>query len=416
MADSAHHDELINQLCELTGASPADAQQYLVANQWDLSGAATEYYQSQEEGIQTAQGGRDDPQEAEAYTGPRTLDGRPAPAAIPSVAPTSRSAAPPNRGKFATLDSLNQGGAGAGHGHGHAHDDDDDSDDEDYENEQPRDLFTGGEKSGLAVQDPSNKQNNPSKLVNDILKKARANAAGGGGEPSSAPSSSRFRGSGQTLGGDDTPSQIIPDPNPRVPEVEAQARSLHLWQDGFSVGDGPLYRFDDPANASYLQKIRNGQAPTDLMDVSINQPVNITLINHDENYKPPPKVYKPFSGGGHRLGSPTPGASSAATSSITPVAAPAAATSTPAPADDASQGSLRINVRLAQGQMLRARFNPTDTIGDIYDFIARAPSDDASREWVLSTTMPNVNHTDKTLQLGDVDAFKRGGVAIQKWV
>jgi UBX domain-containing protein 1 len=58
-------------------------------------------------------------------------------------------------------------------GHGHAHDDDDDSDDEDYDpREQPRDLFAGGEKSGLAVQDP--KRNDPRKVVNDILKKARA--------------------------------------------------------------------------------------------------------------------------------------------------------------------------------------------------------------------------------------------------
>lgn len=59
-------------------------------------------------------------------------------------------------------------------GRGHARDDDDDDGDEDYEpGEQPRDLFAGGEKSGLAVQDPSNR-NDPKKVVNDILKKARA--------------------------------------------------------------------------------------------------------------------------------------------------------------------------------------------------------------------------------------------------
>lgn len=243
---------------------------------------------------------------------------------------------------------------------------------------------------------------------------AAAGGAPGGGESSSAASSSRFHGSGQTLGGDGAPSEVIPDPNPRPPPVgEAQARSLHLWTDGFSVGDGPLFRFDDPANASYLRKIRSGQAPTDLMDVSINQPVNITLINHDEDYKPQPKVYKPFQGGGQRLGSPTPGVPSAATS--TPPVAPTPNLAPTAPVDEASQGSLRVNIRIASGQVLRARFNPEDTIGDIYDFIARAPNDGDTRPWVLSTTMPNVNHTDKTLKLGDVDAFKKGGVAIQKW-
>lgn len=75
------------------------------------------------------------------------------------------------RSGFATLDSLNQGSAG-GHA-GHGHDDDDDSDDEDYaDDEQPRDLFAGGEKSGLAVQDP--RRNDPRSLVNDIIKKAKA--------------------------------------------------------------------------------------------------------------------------------------------------------------------------------------------------------------------------------------------------
>jgi UBX domain-containing protein 1 len=69
------------------------------------------------------------------------------------------------------LGSLNNSGGG----HGHAHDDDDDSDDDDFEpDEQPRDLFAGGEKSGLAVQDPVANRNDPRKVVNDILKKARA--------------------------------------------------------------------------------------------------------------------------------------------------------------------------------------------------------------------------------------------------
>ena len=116
-------------------------------------------------------------EDSEPYTGPRTLDGRPAPQAIPSVGSSSRAAptAPPRRGGIATLSSMGKS-ADPHAGHGHAHDDDDDDDDSDYEpGEQPRDLFAGGEKSGLAVQDPSNRdRNNPRNVVNDILKKARA--------------------------------------------------------------------------------------------------------------------------------------------------------------------------------------------------------------------------------------------------
>ncbi|KAF4632432.1 hypothetical protein G7Y89_g5699 [Cudoniella acicularis] len=416
MADSTSHDELITEFCELTGASPSDAQQYLSANRWDLSGAAAEYFTAQEEGISGAQeGGEDDPQEAEAYTGPRTLDGRPAPEAIPTVGSSSRSAAPPRRGGIATLGSLNQGSSG----HGHAHDDDDDSDDSDFEPEkQPRDLFAGGEKSGLAVQDPNSNRNDPRKVVNDILKKAKANASRPGGEPSSAPAS-RFRGSGQTLGGDDTPSQIIPDPNPSAPEREPpQTRTLHLWEDGFSVEDGPLRRFDDPQNAPDLQMIRQGRAPLHLMGVRPDQPVDVQLMKHEENYKAPPKVYKPFSGGGHRLGSPTPAASSSSTTTATPApttAAPSSSTSVPEPEVDSSQPTVSLRIQLANGTRLPARFNTTHTIGDVYGFIERAYPGSSERPWVLATTFPNKDHTDKSLALSDVAEFKRGGTAVQKW-
>ncbi|KAH8656669.1 hypothetical protein BGZ60DRAFT_458926 [Tricladium varicosporioides] len=413
MANNANHDELISEFCELTGASPSDAQQYLSANRWDLSGAAAEYFTAQEEGVSGAQeGGEDDPQETEAYTGPRTLDGRPAPSSIPTVGSSSRSAAPPKRGGIATLGSLNQGQSS---GHGHAHDDDD-SDDSDFEPEkQPRDLFAGGEKSGLAVQDP-NVDRDPRKVVNDILKKAKANAERGGpatrGESSSA-AASRFRGSGQTLGGDGVESTVIPDPHATAPELPTQTRTLHLWEDGFSVEDGELRRFDDPQNAADLQMIRQGRAPLHLMNVRPDQPVDVQLMKHDENYKPPPKVYKPFSGGGQRLGSPTPAASS---SSTTTAAAPSTSAAAPEPQIDASQPTVSLRIQLANGTRLPARFNTTSTIGDVYEFIARAYPASNERTWVLATTFPNKDHTDRALALGDVAEFKRGGTAVQKWV
>lgn len=135
------------------------------ANRWDISGAATEFYTIQEE---DAGAQEEDISEVPAdYTGPRTLDGRPAPtSAIPTVGSSSRSTkkAPP-RGGIATLGSISQ--QDDGHGHGH---DDDDSEDE---NGQPRDLFAGGEKSGLAVQDPRGPRD-PKKIVNELIKKAQA--------------------------------------------------------------------------------------------------------------------------------------------------------------------------------------------------------------------------------------------------
>ena len=103
--------------------------------------------------------------------GGRTLDGAyvPPPAGAPSSSSTPKPAAskqPAQRGVAGarTLRDLQSSGGG----HGHAHDDDDDDDDKDDENQ---DFFAGGEKSGLAVQNPN--QANPRDQINNILKRAR---------------------------------------------------------------------------------------------------------------------------------------------------------------------------------------------------------------------------------------------------
>jgi UBX domain-containing protein 1 len=223
-----------------------------------------------------------------------------------------------------------------------------------------------------------------------------------------------------TLGGDDTPSQMIPDPVAGTPEEDpAETRILHLWEEGFSIEDGPLRRFDDPQNAADLQMIRQGRAPLHLMGVRADQSVDVQLIKHDEKYKAPPKVYKPFSGSGQRLGSPTPGGSGISTPppAATAAAAPAASSSSSAPdvEIDSSQPTISLRIQLGSGTRLPARFNTTHTIGDVYEFIERASPDSNARPWVLATTFPSKDHTDKSLVLGEVAEFKRGGTAVQKW-
>lgn len=106
------------------------------------------------------------PAAAPEYTGPRTLDGRPAPEyAQPSSSRSSSKAAqkkPQRRGVagVATLGSL-------------ANNNDDDDDSEDEDDHGRGDLFAGGEKSGLAVRDPT-RASDPNQLIKDILAKAKA--------------------------------------------------------------------------------------------------------------------------------------------------------------------------------------------------------------------------------------------------
>ena len=72
-------------------------------------------------------------------------------------APSSNSNKPPKK-RFATLGDLT--GGGPSHA-GHGHDSEDDEDDE-----ENQDLFAGGEKSGLAVQ-------NPDDLKRKIIERAK---------------------------------------------------------------------------------------------------------------------------------------------------------------------------------------------------------------------------------------------------
>lgn len=243
--------------------------------------------------------------------------------------------------------------------------------------------------------------------------------------PSDAGPSHRnhFRGTGVTLGGDGIESRSIPDPLGVVRQTnqEPQERVLHLWQDGFSIDDGELRRFDDPANQMDLQLIRSGRAPLHLMNVEPDQPVDVKLNQHETPYVRPPKKFKPFSGAGQRLGSPVPGAGTGAVAAAPPpAAAPATATSTTSgsatPAADPSRPTVMIRIQLPDGSRLPARFNTTQTVEDVYEFVRSTSVETQTRPWVLATTFPNKDHTDKASVLGDMPEFRKGGTAMVKWV
>ena len=153
----------------------------------------------------------------------------------------------------------------------------------------------------------------------------------------------------------------------------------------------------------------------------MGQEVDVKLEQHSEKFVPPKKKYKPFSGGGQRLGSPTPGISSR-TAEPAPEAAPAAApaagaTTQVASADvNESQPTVSLQIRLGDGTRMPARFNTTHTIGDVYSFVTASNPQSRSRSWVLMTTFPSKELSDKSQVLGDLSEFKRGGVMVQKWL
>lgn len=221
------------------------------------------------------------------------------------------------------------------------------------------------------------------------------------------------------MGGDETPSQVIEPPSvPQIPRRPPQvARVLHFWNDGFSVDDGELYRSDDPRNQALLEQIRGGSAPLSVLDVQPGQPVDVNLEQHDSNYVKPKKKYKPFEGQGNRLGSPTPGPALESPAVTTGPTSTNISPNTSAPTVDLdqSQPTLSLQIRLADGTRLSSQFNATHTIGDVYRFVTSSNTSNQTRSWVLMTTFPSKELTDKSQVLGEMGEFKRGGVIVQKW-
>lgn len=118
--------------------------------------------------------------------------------------------------------------------------------------------------------------------------------------------------------------------------------------------------------------IRQGRAPLHLMNVEPGQRCDVRLSQHEEDWHQLTRIYRPFGGEGRRLGSPVPGDTSVAFTEAAPTPAPAAASTSSAPTGpenvDNSQPTVAVRFQMPDGSRLPARFNLSNTIGDLYQF------------------------------------------------
>ncbi|KAF9555715.1 SEP-domain-containing protein [Agrocybe pediades] len=321
--------------------------------------------------------------------------------------------------RFGTLSSLNSGGGGGG-GRGPVPDDDDE-DEDDEENKGPQSWFTGGERSGLSVQNPERQRQIPGgDMVRDLLRRA-AEAGPAPEEPARRPGA--FFGGGHTLGSEDVESSYIPDPTAEDEEEETAIRHLTIWRNGFQVEDGELMRFDDPAQAQILAEINAGQAPLSVLNVRQGQHVELRLTKRlDEDYVPP-KGAKIFSGSGNRLGAVVPEVASGSHSAAMPGGFPSTSSPASPPAEkaqintkfevDQSQPTTSIQIRLADGTRIVARMNLTHTVGDIRNFINASRPENLTRPYTIGTTFPNRTLEDDTATIQAAGLVN--SVIVQRW-
>lgn len=282
----------------------------------------------------------------------------------------------------------------------------DDQGDSSEEDKDKQNMYAGGEKSGMLVQNPDkDRKGTPDQsIVNDILRKAAEGGRSGVADDDTLPTTSApripsFRGAGYRLGSDDEPSAVVgssagqDDDEDDLDDLQKVTRDLTFWRDGFSIDDGPLLRYDDPANREFLAAINSGRAPLSLLNVRHGQPVDVRVARRlDEDYRPPPKKpAKPFSGTGNRLGSAVPAAVSSSSQSI-PGAFPSSSSEAPAASagvtPDESKPVTTLQLRLGDGSRLVAKFNHDHTVGDVRRHITAVRPVVAGRTFALQTPFP----------------------------
>ncbi|KAJ8761185.1 hypothetical protein K2173_001241 [Erythroxylum novogranatense] len=227
--------------------------------------------------------------------------------------------------------------------------------DSDSDDEAPPQYYTGGEKSGMLVQDPT-KGND----VDDIFNQARQLGAVEGPLEHLGPSSS-FSGTARLLTGESVPSP------PQQPQTSVH--NIVFWTNGFTVNDGPLRRLDDPENASFLESIRRSECPKELDPADKRSLVHVKLIRRDEECPEPEKQQlAPFQGIGRTLGSSSTPAATEPSGGCTAVNNSAPTFSTD-PVVDETLPSTSVQLRLVDGTRMIARLNYQHTINDIRAYI-----------------------------------------------
>ncbi|GAA5998863.1 protein phosphatase regulator SHP1 [Rhodotorula paludigena] len=397
------------------GATTGGAGASSASGAYTLSGAPVEALPAGWGSRTASSSGRSTPSNPlRSNTGPRVTGFRDLASSGPSAGPSSS--------RF--------GGFGAGRN-------DDDDDDDDDEGRDPATFFTGGAKSGLSVENPDDQRGGMADMVRNILQQAREGSrrlAGGEEEQAPQPRSAFFGGGAHTLGSDEVASTFIPDPSKAAEnqdeeeeeEEEVAIRNLTFWQDGFSIEDGDLMRYDE--HRELLAAIQSGRAPLSLLKVKHDQPVELRIAErrNEKWVRQPPPPQGPFAGSGNRLGSVSPfpeASSSSGGDAAMPgsLAASGSAAGTSAeqrqPEDirfevDKSQPTTQIQIRLRTGDRMVATFNHTHTVGDIRRYINASRPGEANASYVLQTTFPTRDLTDDSQTIKD--AGLAGSVVVQR--
>ena len=346
---------------------PAAAIRYLQKSNWEVDEAVDEFMRSADQAGGSAVGG--------SGAGGSDAGGSGA-GRSGAGAPATKRQAP--RSGVATLGQYQDGG-----------------DDSDGDNE----YYAGGEKSGQVVKGGDGKRGG----ADDVFDRARRAGAEIGQASDLGESSGGFRsftGRGQTLSGIPTEGEGIEAPNdPSKPLVITVA----FYENGvFTVDDGEPRRVEDPENRGFMMAIMTGQCPEELLPDDPQQAIDINMVRKPGDYEPP--KYRAFEGSGHKLAIDEPVATQGGGGDD-------GGEMQKWDGPDESKPTTSIQIRLADGSRLVAKFNLCQNVGDVRKFI-RTCRPDLGSGFKLATTFPTqaLDDAGQTIEAAGL----AGAVVVQK--
>ncbi|KAJ9528251.1 hypothetical protein QJQ45_014237 [Haematococcus lacustris] len=336
---------------------------------------------------------------------------------------------------MSNIKSFNELGEGA-------HSDEQDSDDGGGFN----DYYAGGEKSGQLIRGApkKDKDDKDKDSVQALFDKAKRSGAVQGTSDDLQQPSGAFAGSGRTIAGSSAQASRPQAAGPVTYVITFYRNNV------FTVNDGPARRVDDPANMAFISSISKararamntnycqapccpalwghcrphvlgcwrhaalwrpvtcgllsttgacgaepwravdcgtlqGECPEELEPPVRGTPITVNLVRSEQEYKEPEKPkYTAFVGSGRTLGNSGPSASSEAGPSSS---AAASAAEGEWEGVNEAQPTTSLQLRLADGARLVARFNHSHRVSDIRRFI-RASRPDMTFSYTLATGVP----------------------------
>lgn len=281
---------------------------------------------------------------------------------------SSRTGRGPSRGagsgRMMTLRDLGGGDGGSG----------------DDETDEKNRFFAGGSQgSGQQIIGTDPRSGGPPVDADDFLRRAREQGAVDREKfVREEEDKKRFQGRGHRLGSQPSSTHEIQEaPTPILKQRTERSVTINFWHDGFSIDDGELRRFDDPANREFLESINRGLVPSEFNSTE-DEDIVFDLVKKESNYTPPVQTFKAFAGQGKTL---TGSSSGGASSSAQPVK------KLESYECDTSRPHTSLQIRLADSTRIVAKFNLDDTIDTVRGFVA-ALTQHPNPIFDLQTTFP----------------------------